>query len=89
MTIIAYCILTLGVFIALLNAWLAIQYWIFRKSNRSTSSIPVIGGMLAAAGMLLSSDTKMETLFWLPLLLDIGCIPMLTLALIRLVISRY
>jgi len=84
MKLIAYSLLALGVFIALLNAWLPVQYWILKRRDRSRSCIPIIGGILAAIGMLLSGEELLRTLFWLPLFLDIGCVPMVAFALFRL-----
>jgi hypothetical protein len=84
MKIIAYSLLALGVFIASLNAWLPVQYWILKKRDRSRSCIPIIGGIFAAVGMLLSGEAILKNLFWLPLVLDIGCVPMVAYALFKL-----
>jgi hypothetical protein len=75
----AYLLLALGVMIACSNAWLMIRYWIYKETGSST---PIIGGMLAAVGMLLSGEAKLENFFWVPLLLDMGCVPMVIFALI-------
>jgi hypothetical protein len=75
----AYLLLALGVMIACSNAWLMIRYWIYKETG---SGIPIIGGMLAAVGMLLSGEAKLENFFWVPLLLDMGCVPMVIFALI-------
>jgi hypothetical protein len=79
MIFLAYLLLALGVMIACSNAWLMIRYWIYKETGSST---PIIGGMLAAVGMLLSGEAKLENFFWVPLLLDMGCVPMVIFALI-------
>ena len=83
MKVLGYALLILGAFIALLNAWLPVRYWILRRREQSRSCIPIIGGLLASCGMLLAGEAALRSVFWLPLLLDIGCVPMVFYALIK------
>lgn len=45
--------------------------------------MPVLGGVAASIGILLTGESELRRLFWLPLLLDVGCIPMIAYAVIK------
>ena len=60
------------VIVAAFNAWTVLNYI---RAEKHASAIPVVGGAAGAVGSRLLHGT--ESLWWLPLLLDYGCVPML------------
>lgn len=81
MNIISIIFIVFGWAIIAANASLLIRYLVWGRGNRSVSSIPIIGGLAAALGMLLSSNQTLRTLAWVPLLIDTGGLPAVALLL--------
>lgn len=46
-------------------------------SGRSYSTVPLIGGLLASIGVYQFGIDSSNFLFWIPFIVDLGCIPML------------
>lgn len=71
-----FTVILLGVFAwaAVANVVLGVRYYVHGK--RSTL-VPLVGGVLGAIGCLIAPWTILRTWWWLPLLIDIGCAPML------------
>lgn len=67
----------IGGAVAATNWSFPILYYLGRLKGKSASSIPVVGGVLLAAGFYFSGINILAEYFWLPLFLDIGCLPML------------
>ena len=57
----------------LLFAWISLSNWIllFRRS----SWIPLIGGAAGVLGCLLAPDDVLRRVWWIPLIVDFGCLP--------------
>jgi hypothetical protein len=70
--IIGSALLAAFIVIAGFNAWMVLDYF---RSGRHASAIPIIGGALGATATRLLPG--LESVWWLPLLLDYGCVPML------------
>jgi len=49
--------------------------WFFHR--RSGSTIPLLGGLLAAFGITLLPRSQIWWGWWIPLVLDLGCAPIL------------
>jgi hypothetical protein len=49
----------------------------FLASRTGFSVVPFMGGILGCAGFLLSRSLALRHLWWLPLILDFGCLPSL------------
>jgi len=64
-----------GALIAL-SALIAVgqAYLVARKTPYSV--IPLLGGLLGAAGFLLAPSPLLNRLWWAPLILDVGSIPL-------------
>jgi hypothetical protein len=62
--------------LVLFGAWAIIINWIiaFRKSG---SLIPVVGGFIATIALLVAPWDAIRTFWWVPLVVDLGCMPIL------------
>jgi hypothetical protein len=69
-TIFGLALLVVFVVIAAFNTWTVLNYF---RSGTHASAIPIIGGAFGALATRLLPGA--ETLWWLPLLLDYGCVP--------------
>lgn len=81
MNFIAIILTIFGGAIVAANAYLLTRHLVWGRPDRSISSIPIIGGITAALGMLLSSNQTLRTLAWVPLLIDSGGLPAVALLL--------
>lgn len=50
------------------------------RESGSVSMVPIAGGVAGAIGFSIAPNDTVRSLFWVPLLLDIGCVPYLMLA---------
>jgi hypothetical protein len=60
-----------------------------RLYKRHESLIPVAGGIAGAMGVLLLPWPAARSWWWLPLLLDLGCVPIVASTLVFLVVQRF
>jgi len=63
------------------NLWITFG-GLFKKRDEFQSLIPLIGGILGAIGLFILPVSHAWQFSWLPLVLDIGCGPLLVAALI-------
>ena len=56
------------------NLWIAIRWYLFKKR---ASMIPFVGGLVGMIGLLLSPMGGVRHFWWVPLVVDLGCGPML------------
>ena len=61
--------------VAVVENWRVLLAWLIRRKHSST--IPVFGGGLLAGAIALSPGPALRPLWWLPLILDPGCLPLL------------
>lgn len=61
----------------------------FILKKRGPSVAPLVPGIGGAIAFVLSQLPVLSEYFWLPLLLDVGCVPYLILALVNLVIEGW
>jgi hypothetical protein len=66
------------------NWWLGV---LFIAKGKRSSLVPIAGGVLGCLGCLLSPYEILSRLWWVPLILDVGCVPELSLAATYVVIS--
>ena len=72
---------TFGIVIGLISLWaIADNWWCvicgFRsKKTRSRPIIPLVGGIIGAATLLLIPIPGLSNWWWVPLLIDVGSIP--------------
>jgi hypothetical protein len=53
--------------------------------------VPLVGGVLVTAGCLVAPAGPVRSLWWVPLVVDLGCVPMLAMTagfLVRDALSR-
>ncbi len=65
-------LILLGGFIMTMN-WGVVVQWLWK--NKHSSWIPVVGGTLAAVGAAIVPLSSVNALWWVPLVIDWGCLP--------------
>jgi hypothetical protein len=81
-------LLLLGGCVALCNWGIAAQAG---RSRKGGSLVPLVGGVLVTAACLVAPAGPVRSLWWVPLVGDLGCVPMLALtagSLLWVAISR-
>ena len=76
MSILSWVVTTLLLF---LGGWITIANWIIPMRPKGGSLIPVIGGAFVAIAFAISPLGVLNGFWWLPLILDLGCLPLLIL----------
>jgi len=72
--IIAGVLLICFAWVASANAWISIRPYLSKKNRKNNSLGPFIGGLVGMAGFLIAPNATLNSLWWLPLVLDIGCV---------------
>ena len=69
------------VFLILLffGGWVVLANWVFACRRRG-SQIPVVGGIIVAVAFVMSPVEAFHWLWWMPLVVDLGCLPLLLTA---------
>jgi hypothetical protein len=62
-----------GLFFTAMN-WVAVLAYVIRKQG--SSKVPLLGGGFLAVSMAVWPQDSVRHLWWLPLLLDWGCVPL-------------
>jgi hypothetical protein len=88
MKILSWVVIALGMAVVATNWSIPIKYYTGRLKGRSASSIPVIGGLMLSVGLYLSGIEYLSKYFWVPLFLDIGCLPMIFMFVWRVFIKK-
>lgn len=78
-TFFSISLMTLGGIIIIMNLSLPVRYYILKKRDTSTSLIPLIGGMLSCGGMAISGIKEFNQYAWVPLIVDLGCLPVVAI----------
>jgi hypothetical protein len=79
--IIAVVLLALSLWILLGNLWITFGGFFFKK-KKPESLLPFVGGIVGAVGLLLLPISQTRHFWWVPLVIDLGCGPMLIAVLI-------
>jgi hypothetical protein len=61
------------------GSWVVILNWSVPFRKRSGSFIPLLGGVLVAVAFAVVPAERLNILWWLPLLFDLGSAPLLLL----------
>jgi hypothetical protein len=77
MTVAAWFISLLLLF---LGGWAMITNWVIPLRPKGGSLIPVIGGVFVAIAFVTIPFKVLHGFWWLPLIVDLGCLPLLVLA---------
>lgn len=75
MFVISCALIAVFALLAVSHLIMAYQRYVRR---RSVSAVPLICGLIGCLGFYLSPDPSVARLWWLPFLLDWGCVPLLT-----------
>ena len=70
------------------NLWITFG-GLFKKRDKFESLIPLVGGIFGAMGLFILPVSHARQFSWLPLVLDIGCGPLLVAALIEQIKKRF
>ena len=68
----AVCLLLFAL-VATFNAWSVVNYF---RTRTHVSAIPLLGGVAGAVGTAVLPIHDLSRWWWVPLLLDYGCVPM-------------
>jgi hypothetical protein len=49
----------------------------FQKRRSFESLVPLVGGVIGLIGLLICPAAQLRPLWWIPLILDFGCLPLL------------
>jgi len=74
------------VWVAICNLWIAVRFYLYGKRG---SSIPFIGGILGFLGVCIAPGGILLKYWWIPLVLDIGCLPLLVLWLFYVIRKKH
>jgi hypothetical protein len=74
--IISAVLLCLSLYVAGGNLWITIGS-ILKKQKTFVSFVPFVGGLVGVVGMLLLPVAGVRSFWWIPLLADLGCGPLL------------
>jgi hypothetical protein len=88
MRILSAIILISGLFIIFINYTILFRYYFLKKRDKSYSCIPIIGGLLTLIGMISLGNGLIKSLAFIPLFVDIGCLPMIVFALYSAFIAK-
>lgn len=72
--VIAALLAFMGGWVIVMN-YACVVVWLARRKHSST--VPLFGGLFFAGAMLLCPLPGVRTFAWLPLVVDIGCLPLL------------
>ena len=78
----SFVLVALFIWVASMNAW--VLFVDLRGDSDPPSSIPLFGGLMGAAGLWLMPVEGAAHWFWLPLVLDYGCAPVMLFTAYRL-----
>ena len=83
---IALCIIS-GIIICI-NLTIPFRFLLARGQSKGNSLIPIIGGALGALGLFIYPNAKVNDFAWIPLFADLGCVPAIIGALLRVLFDR-
>jgi hypothetical protein len=83
--IIAVVLLTLSLWAVFGNLWIVLAGLLLKKKE---SLLPFFGGVVGAIGLLLLPLKQTRRFWWVPLVIDLGCGPMLVAVLIDQIKKR-
>lgn len=83
--IIAIAFLAFGGLIIVTNTAIAVLRF---TRGRKSSMILIVGGVAAAIGIYALPNSTMHRWFWVPLLVDIGCVPIVAALLAKTIFDK-
>ncbi len=73
--LVSVILIGLSACIIVANLWIAFG-GLFRKRDKFVSYVPLVGGLMGAAGLLLVPLESSVDFWWIPLVVDWGCGPL-------------
>ena len=67
----------MGVFAVLALSHLVVAYYRIIRRRPGFSSVPLVNGLIGALGIGLFPDPEVSRFWWVALLIDWGCVPLL------------
>jgi hypothetical protein len=58
------------------NLWITFG-GLLKKRKKFESLIPFVGGIIGTIGIIISPAAKLHHFWWIPLVADLGCLPLL------------
>lgn len=80
-------LLAVSVGIVFSNLWIVFG-GLFKKREKFQSLIPFVGGIVGTIGFLLLPMSQLRHIWWVPLIMDLGCGPMLVAIIIDQIRKR-
>ncbi len=62
-----------------LGGWITLANWIIPARPKGGSLIPVLGGLFGAVAFATIPIIALNSFWWLPLIVDLGCLPLLVM----------
>jgi len=79
-----------SVFALIVAGWVICCNWscilVYLLKGKHSSWVPILGGGLGCLGCVLSPYAVLNKLWWVPLLIDWGCVPGLSVSLVFLAV---
>lgn len=88
MNILSTLLFLFGFYIIVMNCYIPLAYFL-KKTDRSYSTIPILGGACSATGLYLWDDGAIKSLAFIPLFLDPGCLFLISFTLYAVVTGKY
>lgn len=86
--LVAWILVGVGSLIVAVNWSIPLTYAFIRRQRRSTTIIPVVGGLLLMLGMFFTGVELLQRYCWVPLIFDLGCLPIVTLLVWRQAVKK-
>lgn len=83
----AMVLIILSLWIIIGNLWIAFG-GLFKKRKKFESLLPIVGGCAGVIGLWLLPLAQFHRFWWVPLVVDLGCVPLLISAIVDQLIKR-
>jgi hypothetical protein len=85
-TVLSVCMLIFGTYITACNWYIVVDYY---KNKKTASSVPLLGGLFVCIGLWNLLPYPWHWLSLLGLIIDRGCLPMISVSLFYLITRKY
>ena len=85
--IVSIVLMSLSLWIVLGNLWITIG-GLFKKRKKFESLLPFVGGAVGVIGIWLFPMAQFHHLWWIPMVADLGCVPLLIAVIIDQIKKR-
>jgi hypothetical protein len=74
--IVSMTMMLISVWVIIANIWITFG-GLFKKRQSFESLLPLIEGIIGMIGLHISPHARLQHSWWIPLILDLGCLPLL------------